>query len=1193
MRKAFATLLVLYFCSLSLSVSAESYSNVNDHNIVVVEVDTGVVLHEEEVEEGDIWEEITLDKTDFIEVKEIDLDETKVQKVATSPDSVKYIFHTATAKPQEELLKEERVVSNYYKTSSSQSGEDEPFVPSSYARETLDQGHDALPQIKHAHNKSVSQARFEDASSPVTNESNGFNKEERDYNESALRLIKELETNEKVETNYLQKRRVEPQELQPEKPLVDNFIVQDNQPSQKDLKDSTTQFISAPALAAKNDLQVGQRAEFHNIRTRKVVAESMRVDVREAPQFKENPVSNSFETSSDSDGVYLSSGYKQVDNNSTDEITDYDNSLTNLSSEPKELQEYSENNGEDLIASENLTVEGPLNEEALLNRGRPIYEETKDLETFQGNNSLPRETALETKDNNFRVGEAYVATSSDAAYFDSPLDDYSRGEAINNSKESSMSQELLYQNYGNVGIENGSGVNDLDSENISQSEFVDLDSPAPAFVDNIQEAYETENRDLDVETLDIVQNNVSFKETSLQSSENLDLVSNSSEQVVENVTRERADVSPIVSNIQSRTVSVEEEGLTNTQTVALEREVVRLETEAHNVSNSKVVADDFQKEGSFVNNQNLQYSRPTKLNALNTQKVEAEIADLKEREEGFQEQLFVNKVSAEEDDERPVAAMYEYQKDEKIRQIVQPAQNNVSFQPGDPFKIIEELKNPNNQPAETKFLSGEDDPIGENLEQELPISTRLSKRFEEDILDPIELDLDRENVVDLDLQKALMISLRSNLPQRIIDETVLRDKWRFFGNVSGLLPDASLSYTFQDQPSGVSQFSGTSHRNQLAISYNFAPSEVFSTFAAYYDWMANSAFSGDNVQALLRTTTNQYYDLMRARGELAVRIEAVKQAKVQLTLNERLESAGVGTRFSVLQSREQLAENELAFLSQQSAVRIVEIQLLSTLNMPLDTDITLAEQKILRRPLVSPELGIDDLVNLARQKRPNIKRRQLAARAAKHRVTESVLDAFVPALDVEYTNFRFERRLSDSLNATSGNIKDRNAFILQLDIPVLKGLGLGQASPINENRAVSRQALLELENEILTVNGEVRDAFLRSQSSNRRIDASERQLAAATEGIKLARIRLANGVGTNIDLIDTQRNYVNALINKVRALTEYNQAQVDILRSIGEISLTGIVNRDFAFGGQAPRVAQYNSPVNEEEEEFETAGVSN
>ncbi|MDJ0625198.1 MAG: TolC family protein [Candidatus Caenarcaniphilales bacterium] len=516
------------------------------------------------------------------------------------------------------------------------------------------------------------------------------------------------------------------------------------------------------------------------------------------------------------------------------------------------------------------------------------------------------------------------------------------------------------------------------------------------------------------------------------------------------------------------------------------------------------------------------------------------------------------------------------------------AKDRLEIKSEDPFKIIKELKDPSKPKPRNKYLSGDEDPAGDNLERELPLDKPLSQRFQDEIWDPIELDVNLDEIVDLSIEKALLISLQSNLPQRIIDETVIRDKWRFWGTASGLLPDGFFAYSLEDQPQSVSQFPGTSHRNQLGIRYNFAPSEIFGTLASYYDWMANSQFQGASLQELMRQTTNQYYEVMRARGELAVRIEAVKQAKVQLELNEKLEEAGVGTKFAVLQAREQFAENELALLEQQSAARIAEIQLLTTLNMPLGVDILLEETQLMRKTLISPDYNMSELVGIALESRPDISRRQLAFQAARHRVKESVLSAIEPTFDAEVSTFRIKRRFKDAFSAD--RINGLEAVTFEVGLPILTGLGLGQISPINENRALSRQAGLELENEMLTVENEVRDAFLRSQSADKQIGIAEKQLQAATEGIKLARIRLANGVGTNIDLIDTQRNYVNALVNKVRAIVEYNQAQVDILRSIGMISIENILERALSFRASNPFDSSYVE--DNQDDEFEDAGYT-
>jgi len=523
-----------------------------------------------------------------------------------------------------------------------------------------------------------------------------------------------------------------------------------------------------------------------------------------------------------------------------------------------------------------------------------------------------------------------------------------------------------------------------------------------------------------------------------------------------------------------------------------------------------------------------------------------------------------------------------------VNQAKPSAGSEVRLQVQNPYELLKEILESKDKSSTSPFLGGDNDPAGKHLERSLPLDEPLSQRFANEILDPIELDVNSDSVLDLSIEKALLIGLQQNLPQRIIDETVIRDKWRFWGTFSGLLPDVFGAYNLLSNsrpPAASSQaainnnfLSGISHRGQLGVRYNLAPSEVFSTLASYYDWMANSSFQSANLQDLMKQITNQYYEVMRARGELAVRIEAVKQAKVQLALNEKLEQAGVGTRFAVLQAREQLAENELALLTQQSTSRIAEIQLLTILNMPLGTDIKLEDREIFKRTLISPDYSMDELVEYAMANRPDISRRQLAYKAARKRIWQSVTDAFAPTFNVEASTARIERGFGRSLEVDFDRYTNFRTVSFEVGLPILTGLGLGQIAPINERRALSRQASLELENEMLQIEGQVRDAFLRSQSADKQIDAAERQLAASTEGIKLARIRLQNGVGTNIDLIDTQRNYVNALVNKVRALVQYNQSQVDLLRAVGLISVRDILDQSLAFR------AGFTAPDEEPEE---------
>jgi outer membrane protein TolC len=447
----------------------------------------------------------------------------------------------------------------------------------------------------------------------------------------------------------------------------------------------------------------------------------------------------------------------------------------------------------------------------------------------------------------------------------------------------------------------------------------------------------------------------------------------------------------------------------------------------------------------------------------------------------------------------------------------------------------------------------------EDLDTSVSLSQPLSEKQKE-LSKPIKLDAAENDVLELSLQKALVISLNSNLGNKIIQQTVRRDKWHFFNTASGLLPDLTFDYNAVNRVGGSSFSSsagtsinaGTNYLASFAIREVLSPATVFASAASYYDWLTTSKYKDANAQELIRQTANQYYEVMRERGELAVRMQSYKQAQEHVTFNQKLNQRGVGTKFSVIQTEQQLTEYELALLAQQAAARIAEVKLLTILNLPLNTNLRLKENQIDKRSLVNKDEPIEELVDLALKNRPDIDRRKLALKASRQRVNQAIAE-YAPALTGSAITTSNTRRISDSLDPN--NISEFRTASFGINWPIVDGLGLGQISAVNQKRAEAKQASLELSQERLQIESQIREAFNRSQSTEEQIETADRQLKLAIEGLRLARIRLKSGVGTNIDLIDSQRTYVNAWINKVRATIQYNQSQVDLLRSVGIISI--------------------------------------
>ncbi len=104
-------------------------------------------------------------------------------------------------------------------------------------------------------------------------------------------------------------------------------------------------------------------------------------------------------------------------------------------------------------------------------------------------------------------------------------------------------------------------------------------------------------------------------------------------------------------------------------------------------------------------------------------------------------------------------------------------------------------------------------------------------------------------------------------------------------------------------------------------------------------------------------------------------------------------------------------------------------------------------------------------------------------------------------------------------------------------------------------RALSRQALLQSNQEIVLVNEQVRAAYLNALSAFRNIESLGSRIDQTAEALRLAQLRLTNGVGTQLELIQAQRDYVDSLTTEAQSTIQFQQAQAQLLHDCGVISV--------------------------------------
>ncbi len=89
---------------------------------------------------------------------------------------------------------------------------------------------------------------------------------------------------------------------------------------------------------------------------------------------------------------------------------------------------------------------------------------------------------------------------------------------------------------------------------------------------------------------------------------------------------------------------------------------------------------------------------------------------------------------------------------------------------------------------------------------------------------------------------------------------------------------------------------------------------------------------------------------------------------------------------------------------------------------------------------------------------------------------------------------------------------------------------------------------------------QVRSSYLSWRVAREQIDNAAHGVDSSAEELRLAELRLSTGVGTNLELIQAQRDYINALTTQAQAIVGSNLAQAQLLHDTGIISMDTLLH---------------------------------
>lgn len=285
-----------------------------------------------------------------------------------------------------------------------------------------------------------------------------------------------------------------------------------------------------------------------------------------------------------------------------------------------------------------------------------------------------------------------------------------------------------------------------------------------------------------------------------------------------------------------------------------------------------------------------------------------------------------------------------------------------------------------------------------------------------------------------------------------------------------------------------------------------------------------------------------YYTLQNAIEEVRINQAAVANSEQNLRDTEIREQNGVGTRYDTLQAQTQLAEDQVNLLSAQNDRAIAQRELVQILGIG-ETLQTVTVTPIARQPTWS--LSLEETLERAYDTRAEIEQQRLeqTIQQSTARLARAELS---PEISLS-TGYDFQNNLIET-SETINSWQDGLNISLNMEWTLYDGgVARAQARQAEAEEAIAASELINQQDQIRL---EVQTAYLTLQSETERITAAEVGISSAQEGLRLARLRFQNGVGTQLEVLEAQSDLTDAESTLAQAITAYNQATVELERSV-------------------------------------------
>jgi len=454
-------------------------------------------------------------------------------------------------------------------------------------------------------------------------------------------------------------------------------------------------------------------------------------------------------------------------------------------------------------------------------------------------------------------------------------------------------------------------------------------------------------------------------------------------------------------------------------------------------------------------------------------------------------------------------------------------------------------------------------------------------------------------VLAVDLESVVRVARAENLEIRAARQRVEAARGRYESTVGSafpaIVPTALFEHvegTVRATPGDLVSVGFNTFQPAIAVQWAVNPGRViYDIVAARKRLLATEHLERAVVLETTRRAALQFYELVRLQARVFAAHQSVSEAEELHRISKLRQATGTGIPADILRAEARLAATRQDLITTLKSFYDTSIALAVTLR--LDPSVTLVPgvDSVSAVTLVREDLGLDELLTIALQHRPDLESARTIVAAAAAQRGATWWGAFGPHFQVGYqiagitghsnntaepagipgnlllnplaqngafspnpfANGAIKEVISRGFLGIQSADDETFGFSRQQRGTAAAGwrLSLSAFGDLKTAQAVERQFIIAAEAQVDRVRAEVVSAQQSSRASFELIGLARRQVTSAEEALRLSQANLSIGTMTTLDVLQAQDALAQARVRFADAVVEYNQSQVSLLSAIG------------------------------------------